>query len=41
MGVGNYFAVSYGSYQTWLDLYGQDIGKIAGQYKNRKNVLGA
>jgi hypothetical protein len=28
MGVGNYLGVSYGNYQTWLDLYNQDIGRL-------------
>ena len=41
MGVGNYFAVSYGSYATWLDLYNQNIPKMVSNYKNKDNVLGA
>lgn len=41
MGVGNYLGVSYGSYQTWLDLYQQDIGKMIEGYENKDNVLGA
>lgn len=41
MGVGNYFAVSYGSYSTWLDLYNQNIAKMVANYKNKDNVLGA
>lgn len=41
MGVGNYFAVSYGSYSTWLDLYNQNIPKMVDNYKNKENVLGA
>jgi hypothetical protein len=28
MGVGNYLAAGYGQYQTWLDIYMLDIGKI-------------
>ena len=41
MGVGNYLGVSYGNYQTWLDLYNQDIGRMIENYENKKNVLGA
>ena len=41
MGVGNYYAVSYGSYSTWLDLYNQNIGKMVESYSNKENVLGA
>ena len=33
--------VSYGNYQTWLDLYNQDIGRMVEAYENKKNVLGA
>ncbi len=41
MGVGNYYAVGYGSYATWLDLYHLDIGKMIQGYDNKINVLGA
>lgn len=41
MGVGNYLGVSYGNYQTWMDLYMQDIGKMIEHYENKKNVIGA
>ena len=41
MGVGNYFAVSYGQYSTWLDLYHQDLGKAIEKYNNKENILGA
>ena len=41
MGVGNYFANSYGVYSTWLDLYKQNIGKTISNYANKDNVLGA
>lgn len=41
MGVGNYLGVSYGNYQTWLDLYNQDLGQMTKSYDNKKNVLGA
>ena len=41
MGVGNYLGVSYGSYQTWLDLYNIDIGKMIQGYSNKENVLGS
>jgi hexosaminidase len=41
MGVGNYLGVSYGSYQTWMDLYNQDIGRLIENYENKKNVIGA
>ena len=41
MGVGNYQGVSYGNYQTWYDLYNQDIGKLIESYQNKHNVLGA
>jgi len=41
MGVGNYLGVAYGNYQTWLDLYNQDIGRMIDNYENRQNVLGA
>lgn len=41
MGVGNYLGVSYGNYQTWLDLYNQDIGKMVLNYANKEGVLGA
>lgn len=35
MGVGNYFAVNYGQYSTWLDLYNQNFGKAVSNYKNK------
>jgi len=41
MGVGNYLGVAYGNFQTWLDLYNQDIGRMIDNYENKKNVLGA
>ena len=41
MGVGNYFGVNYGQYQTWLDLYNQNLGKVVSSYRNKENVLGA
>jgi hypothetical protein len=41
MGVGNYFAASYGVYATWLDIYNLDIGRMITSYNNSKNVLGA
>jgi hypothetical protein len=33
MGFGNYFGVPYGAYQTWYDMYNQNVGKMAQQYK--------
>jgi Glycosyl hydrolase family 20, catalytic domain len=41
MGVGNYLGVSYGNYQTWLDLYNQDLGKMIENYDNKDKVIGA
>jgi hypothetical protein len=41
MGVGNYFGVPYGSYQTWLGMYNQNIGKMAKQHKQPQKILGA
>lgn len=41
MGVGNYLGVSYGNYQTWLDLYNQYIGRMIERYDNKEKVLGA
>lgn len=41
MGVGNYLGVSYGNYQTWLDLYNLNIGNMVKNYANKNNVLGA
>lgn len=35
MGVGNYLGVSYGNYQTWLDLYNQNIGRMVSNYENK------
>ena len=40
MGVGNYLGVSYGNYQTWLDLFNIVIGKMIENYPNKNNVLG-
>ena len=40
MGVGNYYGVSYGSYTSWLDLHGQNIGRMVDKYNNKENVLG-
>jgi hypothetical protein len=34
MGVGNYFAVAYGNYATWLDIYNLDIGRMIMGYAN-------
>lgn len=41
MGVGNYFAVNYGNYLTWLDLHNQHIARNIANYENKANVLGA
>ena len=41
MGVGNYLGVSYGNYQTWMDLYNQNIGRLIENYDNKDKVLGA
>lgn len=41
MGVGNYLGVSYGNYQTWLDLYNLNIGAMVRNYGNKDKVLGA
>jgi hypothetical protein len=41
MGVGNYFAVAYGSYSTWFDIHNLDIGRMIIGYNNTKNVIGA
>ena len=41
MGVGNDLGVSYGNYQTWLDLFNIDIGRMVENYDNKRNVLGA
>ena len=32
MGVGNYLGVSYGNYQTWMDLYNMYIGQMIENY---------
>lgn len=41
MGVGNYYAVSYGQYVTWLDLYNQNLDRMIQNYDNKENVMGA
>ena len=41
MGVGNYLGVSYGSYQTWMDLYNLNINQMISGYQNKENVIGA
>jgi hypothetical protein len=41
MGAGNYFGDAYGMYQTWLDLYRQDIHKNAKNITDPSKVIGA
>lgn len=41
MGVGNYFGVSYGSYNTWLDMFNQNLGKQISAHRNRDKIIGA
>lgn len=41
MGVGNYYGVSYGSYNTWLDMFNQNLGKMAEHHQYKDKILGA
>ena len=41
MGVGNYYAMAYGTYNTWLDIYNQNIGEMAKKHVYKDKILGA